>query len=269
MGWEPKVWQTGGLHGSADDRPCHNHSGDGADGGYISLHICGSCRHGEDCVAVAHGVYRIDGSCVAVVRHLRNFCHLRFVERGVGCDDADGGVRCILNDDAVAVHHRGHGVAESLAIFAASTGANLACLGANDVADGVYCDQSADYDAGISNLDACGAQPRLHGELGAEHLADGCACACANVSFGYGSCTCGKAGFIACIGVGADFEVANSEIHADGGRDDGHYAEVADLVAEVVLLEIANHAARRVEPIGAPTGEQNCLNLLHGVDGRQ
>ena len=120
-----------------------------------------SGRHGEDGVAIAHRMYRVDRARIAVVGHLRDLRHLRLGELRVGGDDADGGVRRRLHDDAVSAHHRGHGIAVSLAIFAARSGDDLAGLRINDIAHRVDRDDRADDDACIAGSPAlAGAEAR-------------------------------------------------------------------------------------------------------------
>ncbi len=262
--------QTGGVHCSADDSARHDDGGDGSDGGDVGVagsEAGGAGGHGEDGVSVAHGVDGIDGAGVAVVSHLGDLGHLDFCKWSVCGYAADGSVRGGLDDDAIAVEHGGHGVAEALAVFAAGSGDDVAAGGIDDVPDGVDGYDGSDNDAGVADLDARGAEARLHGEVRAEHLADGGSGACAYVALFDGAGFGGEAGVIAVFVGGTDFEVAYAEVHEDGGGNDGDDTEAADSVACVFFFEVTHDSGGGAETIGGASGEDDGVDLFDLVRG--
>ncbi len=269
-----EIWrgEAGGVHGGADDGAGHDDGGDGSDCGDVGVagaEAGGAGGHGEDGVSVAHGVDGVDGASVAVVGHLGDFGHLDFGEWSVGGYAADGGVGGGLDDDAVAVEHGGHGVAEAFAVFAARSGDDVAVHWVDYVADSVDGYDGSDDDAGVPDFDAGGAEAGLHGEVRAEHLADGGSGACAYVAFLDGAGFGGEAGVVAVFFGGANLEVADAEVHEDGCRNDGDDAEFADPVARVFLFEIAHDSGGGAEAVGGASGEDDGVDFVDLVGGSE
>ncbi len=80
-----------------------------------------------------------------------------------------------------------------------------------------------------------------------------------------GSARRGGGGLVAAVGRRPDLRVvADRQVEEDRGRHDRHLRD-ADVVADVVLVEPADDAARRVEAERAPAGERDRVHLVDHV----
>ena len=144
-------------------------------------------REGEDDIAVAHRVDRVDAAREAVVRHLRDLARLGLGQHRVGRDDPDrrrraGGAARLEPRRHLAAPERAHRADELPAVGGARAGDDAAGARIDDVADRVDGDERGDRDA--ADLDRRRADAALHRPADAEQLADRRAGAGADVALG-------------------------------------------------------------------------------------
>ena len=233
-------------------------------------------REGEDDIAVAHRVDRVDAAREAVVRHLRDLARLGLGQDRIGGDDRDrrrraGGAARLEPRRQLAAPERAHRADELRAVGGARAGDDAAGARIDDVADRVDGDERGDGDA--ADLDRCRADAALHRPADAEQLADRGAGAGADVALGERIARRRFARGVAGGGIGADARVADPEIEQDRRRNDRHDERRRDAIdgradrrADAALVEPAHHAARRVEAEGAAAGEHDRVHLVDRVD---
>ena len=136
--------------------------------------------------------------------------------------------------------------------------------GIDHVSDRVDDDQRGD-DQAVRRDDRRGTETAAHRARGASQLADRRAAARADVPLRRRPRRGGRRRPVAALGRRPDLRVAHVQIEHHGRRDDWHLAELG-LESDAALLEVAHHAARRVEAERAPARQHDGVDLLDRVD---
>ena len=156
-----------------------------------------------------------DGERITIGRHLRHLGQLRLGEGDVGGDGADGGVvraGGLLHGQFAFAHHL-HDVGQTLAVFGAGAGDELAVDVVVDISHAVGGHHGGDDNA-VGQAHGGGAEPAFHRTAGAAHFAHGCACTRADAPLLRRFARGRDAGLVAVLGGGADFPIATvAEVH--------------------------------------------------------
>jgi hypothetical protein len=164
-------------------------------------------------------------------------------------------------------------IGETATVRRAHSGEHPSRRGIDDVAYGIHRDERRDNRPVCQRHRGC-SESALHRTPRPRQLADGRARSGADVAFGDRTGTCRRRRAIAALRIRPNLRVpSDSEIDEDcRGHDrnvdraDRVFPEL-ELESHVAFVEVAHHAAGRVESERTAAGQDDRVNLLHAVDG--
>ena len=240
----------------------------GYDGREVGCARVSSGGQTEQRIAVAGGMARSDGQSQTIVGRGSDEVGLHLVQRGVGGNHADGGVRQkgrggSSGGGRLAVERYLHGVRHP-SISSAWAGDERAVVVVVDAAPGVDGHRRADRHA-IGQGDAGGTDAPFNGPGGSQALGHRSPGSRPNRARDQRSVGCDRSGRVTRIRVGPHGRLADAQVVKDGRRHDG-YASVSGCKPDALLFQPALQADGRRQSECAAAAKHHAMHPVNAAD---
>src|SRR5579862_9416380 len=227
-------------------------------------------RHAKNCVPIKRCMRRINSPPIAVMRHLRHFRRFILGQLRVRRHHPNRRVRSLLRDNhAVSAANCRHRVAKPLPIFRPRASHNLPSPLVVNISYGIHRHQRRHHNSRIPHLDACRPNSRLHRKLRPEHFSNRRSRSRAHISFLHLVAGRRFARLISRFRRRPDFPVAHSQIKQNRRRHNRHHHRRPHAIPNSLLIQVAHHSRRSIEPKRAPAAQRQPINLLHRINRPQ